>query len=183
MAKPRINIHVTPEAEKLLRKAAGEGASKASIVDAALKHLLAPQTDQREFAVLAKRLDKMTRAMERLADDSAAQTETLALYILYYLCITPPLPDDLRAGAEALGRQRFEHFIAQVGERLAGTASYTDALLEHIHTWKARFAASAGFRLRQLAIDQRSIERRGFHLIPARCGDIAGNLKAQIRRV
>ena len=32
------------------------------------------------------------RAAERIADETTAQTETLALFILYYLCITPPLP-------------------------------------------------------------------------------------------
>src|SRR5690606_31478160 len=85
-----------------------------------------------EIAAIVSRLDRMTRQMERLADDAAAQTETLALYILYYLCITPPLPEEARAGAEALGRQRFDHFIAQVGGRLLGKERYVDTLLFHM---------------------------------------------------
>ncbi|GAB4531852.1 MAG: hypothetical protein Kow00133_20400 [Amphiplicatus sp.] len=130
MTKPRINIHVSEKAASLLAQAAAApGASKASIVDAALLSLLAPKSDDREYAAILKRLDRMTRAMERLAGDAAAQTETLALYILYYLCITPPLPDGARAAAEALGRRRFNHFIAQVGDRLMGKERYTDALL------------------------------------------------------
>jgi uncharacterized protein (DUF1778 family) len=133
MAKPRINIHISSEAAKLLDHASQHGkSSKASIVDAALKLLLAPTSDDRELAVLIKRFDKMTRAMERLADDATAQTETLALYVLYYLCITPPLPEQSRAGAEALGRKRFEHFIGQVGDRLMGKERYGDALLSHM---------------------------------------------------
>jgi hypothetical protein len=133
MAKPRINIHISPEAAKLLDHACHRGAStKASIVDAALKLLLAPKSDDRELTVLIKRFDKMTRAMERLADDATAQSETLALYVLYYLCITPPLPEQSRAGAEALGRKRFEHFIGQVGDRLMGKERYGDALLDHM---------------------------------------------------
>lgn len=132
MAKPRINIHITAEAEKLLRMAAVGGATKASIVDAAIKQLLGPKDDAREFAAVVKRLDKLTRAMERLADDASAQTETLALFVLYYLCITPPLPDDMRAGAEALGRKRFDRFVGQVGDRLMGKERYVDALLDHM---------------------------------------------------
>jgi Arc/MetJ-type ribon-helix-helix transcriptional regulator len=130
MAKPRIHVHVTKEAETLLRRAVAEGAaSKAAVVDAAIKALLDKTHDERELATFSRRLDKLTRAMERLADDAAAQTETLALYILYYLCITPPLPDSTRAGAEALGRKRFEHFISQVGDRLMGKERYTESLL------------------------------------------------------
>ena len=132
MTKPRINIHISREAERLLDKAAGPGVTKTSLVDAAIKHLLAPKDDKSETAALVRRLDRMTRQMERLADDGAAQTETLALYVLYYLCITPPLPEHSRAGAEALGRQRFEHFIGQVGDRLMGKERYVDSLLAHM---------------------------------------------------
>ncbi|PQA89237.1 CopG family transcriptional regulator [Hyphococcus luteus] len=132
MTKPRINIHISREAERLLDKAAGPGVTKTSLVDAAIKQLLAPKDDKSETAALVRRLDRMTRQMERLADDGAAQTETLALYVLYYLCITPPLPENSRAGAEALGRQRFEHFIGQVGDRLMGKERYVDSLLAHM---------------------------------------------------
>ncbi|MGE0184046.1 MAG: CopG family transcriptional regulator [Parvularculaceae bacterium] len=132
MTKPRINIHISREAERLLDKAAGRGVTKTSLVDAAIKQLLAPKDDRSETAALVRRLDRMTRQMERLADDGAAQTETLALYVLYYLCITPPLPENSRAGAEALGRQRFEHFIGQVGDRLMGKERYVDSLLAHM---------------------------------------------------
>jgi hypothetical protein len=133
MTKPRINIHVTPEADALLRRAVQDGAaSKAAIVDAAIKELLDRSADERVLSKIAQRLDKLTRAMERMADEATAQTETLALFVLYYLCVTPPLPETVRAGAEALGRKRFEHFIAQVGQRLTGKERYTDALLATI---------------------------------------------------
>lgn len=133
MTKSRINIHVTPEADALLRRAVRDGAaSKAAIVDAALKQLLDPKRDERALDKLVRRLDLLTRAMERLADDATAQTETLALFVLYYLCITPPLPESARAGAEAIGRKRFDHFMREVGARLTGKARYTDALFAEI---------------------------------------------------
>ena len=133
MTKPRIHIHISHEAAALLERAAAQdGVTKTAIIDAAIKQLLAPEDESRELRALVRRLDRLNRVTERLADDTAAQTETLALYILYYLCITPPLPDDTRAGAEALGRKRFEHFVGQVGDRLMGKERYTDALLNHM---------------------------------------------------
>lgn len=133
MSKPRINIHVTPEADALLRRAVRDGAaSKAALIDAAIKQLLDKEADERALALIARRLDKLTRAMERVADEGIAQTETLALFVLYYLCITPPLAESARAAAEAVGRKRFEHFIGQVGARLTGKERTTDAILATI---------------------------------------------------
>lgn len=133
MPKPRINIHVSPEAEALLSRAVRDGAaSKAAVVDAALKQLLDAKADERALQRLAQRLDKLQRAMERMADEGIAQSETLALFVLYYLCVTPPVPESLRGGAESAGRKRFEHFVAQVGARVAGSERYTDAVLAAI---------------------------------------------------
>ena len=133
MTKPRINIHVTREADALLKRAVADGAaSKAAVIDAAIKQLLDAKADERALQRIAQRLDKLTRAMERMADEGIAQTETLALFVLYYLCVTPPVPESLRGGAEAAGRKRFEHFIGQVGARLASKERYTDAVLAAI---------------------------------------------------
>ena len=133
MVKPRINIHVTPEADTLLKRAVAAGAaSKAAVVDAALKQFLDAKPDERVLTRIAQRLDKLTRAMERMADEGIAQSETLALFVLYYLSVTPPVPDSLRGGAEAAGRKRFEHFTKEVAARLGGKARYSDTLLAAI---------------------------------------------------
>lgn len=138
MAKRRLNIHVTPEADLLLCKAVKNGAaSKASLVDAAIKELLDKSRDERAIEKIEARLNKLARAMERLTDDASAQSESLALYILYYLCITPPLPEERRAGAEALGRKRFDHFVSEVGARLLGKQRFADALLATIDLERA----------------------------------------------
>lgn len=133
MPKPRINVHLSKEVDALLKKAVANGAaSKTSVVDAAIKEFLDKKIDERQLTLLNKRLDRMAHAMDRLSHDAAAQSETLALFVLYYLCMTPPLPDERRAGAEAVGRKRFEHFMAQVGDRLAGEEHYAQALLQHM---------------------------------------------------
>lgn len=133
MTNTRINIHISPDADALLNRAIeGGAANKGAIVDAALKELLDPKRKESALAKIVQRLDRLTRAMEKMADEGIAQSETLALFVLYYLCITPPLPKAARAAAEAVGRERFDHFIAQVGKRLAGKERYTDAILASI---------------------------------------------------
>lgn len=133
MTNTRINIHISAEADALLNSAiAGGAANKGAIVDAALKELLDPKRKDSALAKIAQRLDRLTRAMEKLADEGIAQSETLALFVLYYLCITPPLPKPARAAAEAVGRERFDHFVREVGKRLAGKERYSDALLASI---------------------------------------------------
>jgi len=132
-SKRRISIYVTPEAERLLKRATAEGgATRSGVVDAALKALLDENAKQSELAQLNTRVQKLARAAERIADETTAQTETLALFILYYLCITPPLPESTRAAAEALGKKRFDRFIGQVGARLLGKESFTEEILARI---------------------------------------------------
>ena len=50
----------------------------------------------------------------------------------YFLTITPPLPAPEQDAARALGRQRFEVFVAQVGRRLASDQRLVSEILESI---------------------------------------------------
>lgn len=132
-SKRRISVYVTPEAERLLKRATADGgATRSGVVDAALKALLDEETKQSELAQLSNRLQKLVRAAEHIADETTAQTETLALFVLYYLCITPPLPESTRASAEATGKKRFDRFVGQVSNRLLGKESYTEEILARI---------------------------------------------------
>ena len=143
--KRRISIYLTPEAELLLTRAVEDrGASMSGVVEAAITTLLGDKARNSELALLSERVSKLARAAERIADETTAQTETLALYILYYLCITPPLPDASREAAEASGRKRFDRFIGQVSERLLGKESYTDDVLARIDLVRASAAPKLG---------------------------------------
>ena len=133
MTKPRLHILLSDEVAKLLEGACIQtGATKTALVEAAIKELLGQKSETRELEKMRFRLDKMSKALDRLAGDAEAHTETLALYVLYYLCITPPLPESSRASCEALGRKRFERFVGQVGDRLKGKDSFAGALLDHM---------------------------------------------------
>ena len=99
--------------------------SKSQVVEAALAAFLSPDgADQREAAIV-RRLDRLTRAVERLERDVTVGNEALALFVKFWLTTTPPLPDTMRDAAQAKGRERYEGFIEALGRRLAKGGSLT----------------------------------------------------------
>ena len=143
--KRRVSIYLSPEAELLLARAVEDrGASMSGVVEAAITALFSDKLKTSELALLGERVTKLARAAERIADETTAQTETLALYILYYLCITPPLPDASREAAAASGKKRFDRFIGQVSERLLGQEIYTADVLARIDVVRANSAPKLG---------------------------------------
>ncbi len=123
MAKPRINVHISQASWRTLDELARRpGVSKASIVDAALQAFFAPEMAERRDEVILRRLDRLNGRLDRLERDLNVNAETLALFIRYYMTMTPPLPEQEREAAQALGKERFEYFIEQVTRRLVSGA-------------------------------------------------------------
>ena len=124
--KDRLNVYfdssLTAELEAL---AARRKVSKSQIVEAALASYLSPDAaDQREAAIV-RRLDRLTRAIERLERDQTIAAEALALFVRFWLTTTPPLPDTMRDAAQAKGRERYEGFVEALGRRLAKGSTLT----------------------------------------------------------
>ena len=92
--------------------------TRSAIVEAAVSSFLSPDVADRLEAAFARRLDRLTRQVHRLERDSGLSTEALALFIRFWLTITPPLPPDAQATAQAKGRERYEGFIEALGRRL-----------------------------------------------------------------
>lgn len=129
--KPRINVyledHVAAQLALLCKR---PGANKSRIVSDALDRFLNPDQGAETFEALTRRLDRMSRAQERMDRNLSVTLETLALFIRYFLTITPPLSGSDQAHAHALGRERFEQFVAQVGRRLARDQNLLSEVLE-----------------------------------------------------
>ncbi len=118
--KMKISVYLSDSvAERLVLAAKRPGGNKSAIVDAALDRFLNPERDQAGDAALLRRLDRMSRQLGHIDRDLAVTAETVALYVRYYLTITPPLPGSDQDAARALGRERFEIFVAQVAKRIA----------------------------------------------------------------
>ena len=105
--------------------------SISTIVDNALEAYFTSSPDSLGGHAILRRLDRLTRQFDRLEQKDLVLGETLALFVRYFMMITPPVPADRQDAARAAGDLRFETFIDQLGIEL-----------------------QAGRRLLQRAIDQ-----------------------------
>lgn len=125
----RLSVEVS---RQLADYAQRKRVAQASVVEAALASHLSPDAAERLEAALARRLDRMTRATERLERHVAIGNETLAMFVRFWLTATPPLPDSAQPAAQAKGRERFEAFIDAVGRRLAKGRTFADEVVRDV---------------------------------------------------
>lgn len=92
---------------------------QALIVETALASFLSPDNPERMEAALGRRLDRLTRQVERLERHVTISNEALALFVRFWLTATPPLPDTAQPAAQSKGRERYEGFVEALGRRLA----------------------------------------------------------------
>ena len=131
--KPRVNIYLDDHvAAQLTLLAKRPGLNKSRIVNDALDQLFNPERDDRFEKGVLRRLDQMSKLMTGMKRNESITSETLALFVRYFLTITPPLPQAEQAAAHALGLERFEVFIAKVGRRLAQDQNLIAEVLEHV---------------------------------------------------
>jgi predicted transcriptional regulator len=93
--------------------------AQALVVETALSSYLSPDNSERMEAALGRRLDRLTRQVERLERHLAISSEALALFVRFWLTATPPMPDTAQAAAQAKGRERYQGFVEALGRRLA----------------------------------------------------------------
>lgn len=97
---------------------------RSAIVEAAVASFLSPDAaDQRE-AAFTRRLDRLSRQVQRIERDMRVTADALSLYIRFWLTITPPLPPDAQATAQIKGRERYEGFVETLGKRLQKGQSF-----------------------------------------------------------
>ena len=96
------------------------------VVEAALASHLSPDAADRLEAALARRLDRMTRAIERMERHETIGNEALALFVRFWLTGVPPLPDSAQPAAQSKGRERYEGFVEALGRRLARDKSLAE---------------------------------------------------------
>jgi hypothetical protein len=118
--KHRLSVYLDAEMMARLEKlATKERTAKSAIAEAAIISFLTSDDTDRWEATVTRRLDRLTRSVDRMERDLEFSVEALALYIHAWLTATPPLPDRAQAAAQAKGRERYESFIEALGRRLA----------------------------------------------------------------
>ncbi|KRH78432.1 hypothetical protein FERRO_14190 [Ferrovum sp. JA12] len=142
MSRTRLNLFIEPEhARRLDELATMKGLSKSSIIAAALASFLSPDSGDQREAAIAKRLDRLSRQLDKLERDQNILIETLALYVRYFLTVSTPVPEAHQEAVRAQGRARFEQFIEQLGRHLLRGRSLVKDVVEEIQPDQSQFFA------------------------------------------
>ncbi|SMH43315.1 ribbon-helix-helix domain-containing protein [Azospirillum agricola] len=123
--RDRMNVYFPPAMlREITELAERRKLSRSAIVEAAVASFLSPDGANRREAAFTRRLDRLSRQVQRLERDLGITAETLALFVRFWLTIIPPLPDDAQAAAQIKGRARYESFVETLGRRLQKGQSF-----------------------------------------------------------
>ena len=118
--KPRHTLYLDDDLSAQLEAlAAKPGSSKSAIVADSLRQYLTRRGAHELDEALKIRLDRQSRQLDRLERDLLVLLESLALFVRYQLTVNAHLPEPDRP-ARAIGQDRFQKFIDQVGRQIAG---------------------------------------------------------------
>lgn len=111
----RIDAHL---ARQLSERASARRVSQTEVLEAALASLLTPDSDERIEAVVTKRLDRLSRQLERLEWHVELSNEAFAIFVRFWLTSNAPLPDEAMRAAQATGKKRYQAFIESLAKRM-----------------------------------------------------------------
>lgn len=118
--KIRHNLYIDRALSDALEAlATGPGTNKSRLVNDAIASWLARRGTQEIDDLFKLRLDRISRDQALIRRDLEVLLESLSLFVRYQLMVTAPLPEN-DAAAIAVGHERFEKFIGQLGRQLAG---------------------------------------------------------------
>lgn len=146
MTKKRYSLYLSPPiARKFELVARQRHGSRSALFEEALRANLEPQQVPGVEEGLARRLNELHKVVGVIGRDVALATETLALFLRYFLTITPPLPQSEQEPARLLGKERYEVFVAEIGRRLASNHRLVSEVLETIAVNQPDLFASASY--------------------------------------
>lgn len=118
--RTKHTFRLPPDLAKQLADYAGrKKLHQAFVVETALASFLSPDNSERMEAALGKRLDRLTRQVERLERHITISNEAIALFVRFWLTSTPSVPEAALPAAQAKGRERYERYLEALGRRLA----------------------------------------------------------------
>ena len=105
-------------ARQLDERASSRRITRTDIVEAALASLLTPDHEERLEAVLTRRLDRLSRQLDRLEWHVELSNEGFALFVRSWLINNPPLPAAALRAAQVTGKKRWEAFVDSLSRRM-----------------------------------------------------------------
>ena len=117
--KSRLNFYFDPKlADQLTAFALRQGVHRSQLVEAAVPSFLSSDALDRREAAFVRRLDRLSRQMERIERDLTIAIEVQALFVRFWLSASPPIPAAQQDAAKAQGASRYQGFIETLGRRL-----------------------------------------------------------------
>jgi hypothetical protein len=117
--KSRFNCYFDPKlADRLSELALRQGVHRSQLVEAAVASFLSPDALDRREAAYVRRLDRISRQIERVERDLTIAIEAQALFVRFWLSVTAPVAPSQQAASKAQGSQRYHGFIETLGRRL-----------------------------------------------------------------
>ncbi len=92
---------------------------KSEIVRAAVEAYLSPDSVEAGEAALFRRLDRMSRQLDRLERDVTIANEAIGLFVKTWLKVTPAMSSVEDRAASAKGQERYAAFIDLLSRRIA----------------------------------------------------------------
>ncbi len=145
--KTKIGVYLTDDVARRLDRAVHAGGTKSDIVNAALERFLDPASAKGPYAEVLARLDAQRKLLRRLRREVEVTAETFAIFVRYFLMVTPPLPESEQEEARQLGHARLKVFIKEVGRRVVSDGGWVADVLETA----ARTYGAGGFKSRHPA--------------------------------
>lgn len=93
--------------------------SKSEIVQAAVAAYLSQDGGGMSEAAVTRRLDRISRSIERLERDVTISNEAVALFVKAWLTATPSLSSVYQKAQNAKGQERYVGFLEALSRRLA----------------------------------------------------------------
>jgi DNA-binding transcriptional MocR family regulator len=137
----RMNVYLPPELlQEIVDLAARKRLSQSAIMEAAVTSFLSPDGADRREAAFARRLDRLTRQVQRLERNTRIALETQALFVRFWLTVTPPLPPEVQVAMQPNVQKRYEGFVEVLGRRLQKGQSFLNEIPEDVDDQPSRGA-------------------------------------------
>jgi hypothetical protein len=131
----RMNCYFDAELHnQIVDAAASNRIAQTAVVEAAVASYFSPDGADRREAAFTRRLDRMSRQLMRLERNVGVTVETMALFVRFWLAVTPPLDPDAHASAQAKARQRYEGFIDTLARRVQAGESFLNEIPDDVDT-------------------------------------------------
>jgi hypothetical protein len=128
--KTKIGVYLTDDVARRLDQAVRGGGTKSDIVNAAIDRFLDPAPEKGPYAELLAQLDVQRKRLRRICREVEVTAEILAVFVRYFLMVTPPLPENEQEEARQLGRARLKVFLKEVGRRVISDGGWVADVMQ-----------------------------------------------------